>query len=91
VTADPVYRGQLHVDADTRISCRPVSGHAVSVMSLGRHFDVFATRADLARIADAIAAYLHPAPVRELTVEPDPAEAERFRLECERDLKGEDE
>lgn len=31
-----------------------------------------------------------PAP-RELTRETDAAEAERFRLECERDLRGEDE
>jgi hypothetical protein len=91
VTADPVYRGQLHVDPDTRISCWALEGHRVSVMSFGRHFDVFATRADLARIADAIAAYLNPVPAHELTVVRDPAEAERFRLECERDLKGEDE
>lgn len=88
---DPVYRGQLHVDADTTIACRPVAGHAVSIVTFGRFFDLFAKPDDLARLAAAITAYLNPAPARELIVEIDPAEAERFRLECERDSKGEDE
>lgn len=86
---DPIHRGQLHVDPDTIIACRPVTGHAVSIITFGRFFDLFATPADLARIAATITAYLNSA--RELTVEIDPAEAERFRLECLRDLKGEDE
>jgi hypothetical protein len=100
VNVDPIHRGQLHVDPDTKISCRPVVGHAVSIMTFGRFFDLFATPADLARIADAITTYLNPAPahdltvdieVRELSRDRDEAEAERFRVECERDLKGEDE
>lgn len=89
MTTDPIHRGQLHVGPDTDIACRPVDGHSVSIITFGRFFDLFATRNDLARIAAVITAYLNLA--RELTVEPDPAEAERFRLECERDQKGEDE
>jgi hypothetical protein len=89
--ADPIHRAQLHVDSDTTIACRSVGVHDISIVAFGRFFDLFAKPADLLRIADAITAYLYPAPAPELTIERDEAEAERFRRECERDAKGEDE
>jgi hypothetical protein len=92
VSSGPLLRATLHIDPDTGIRCSPVTGHPVSVLAIGKCFDIFGTPEDLARIATVITVYLSARETaRELTVVRDPAEAERFRLECERDAKGEDE
>ncbi len=89
----PTMSTNIHLYPKNKITAGPVPGcpgrFTVELGDWG--VTIFAGVAELLRIAAAIASVTDAQPVRELTVEPDLAEAERFRRECERDAKGEDE
>jgi hypothetical protein len=90
----PMMTTNIHLYPENKITARPVPGipgrFSVELGDYG--VCIFAGTAELKRIVASIQTAIDIGiPMSELTRVPDPAEAERFRLECERDQKGEDE
>jgi hypothetical protein len=88
----PMMTTNIHLHPENKIGSAPVPGMPGRFMiELGDYgVVIFGGVAELTRIAAAIAAVIGTTRVNELTVDIDAGEAERFRLECERDARGED-
>jgi hypothetical protein len=89
----PFCQTNIHVAPETKIKASRVPGCPGRYMvELGDYgVCIFAGVPELTKIVAAIESLIGGIATAELTVERDEAEAERFRRECERDAKGEDE